>query len=69
MQHSTPTARSNRRMVSPAPSPMTNPSRSLSQGLLAVAGSSLRLLNALQAMNPPMPDGITAASAEPLTAQ
>lgn len=49
----------------PAPSPMTKPSRSLSQGLLAVVGSSLRLLKALQAMKPPIPDGITAASAEP----
>jgi len=44
---------------------MTNPSRSLSQGLLAVAGSVLRLLSALQAMKPPMPEGMTAASAEP----
>lgn len=49
----------------PAPSPITKPSLSLSHGLLAVAGSSLRLLNALHAMKPPMPEGITAASAEP----
>jgi len=49
----------------PAPSPMTNPSLSLSQGLDAFVGSSLRLDRARQAMNPPTPEGMTAASAPP----
>lgn len=49
----------------PAPSPMTKPSLSLSQGLDAFVGSSLRLERARQAINPPTPEGMTAASAPP----
>jgi hypothetical protein len=44
---------------------MTKPSLFLSQGRLALAGSSQRLDSALQAMKPPMPLGSTAASALP----
>lgn len=50
---------------SPAPSPITKPSLLRSHGREAVAGSSFRLDRALQAMKPPMPEGITAASAPP----
>ncbi|KAA6420822.1 MAG: hypothetical protein FRX49_09211 [Trebouxia sp. A1-2] len=49
----------------PAPSPMTKPSLSLSQGLDAFVGSSLRLDKARQAMKPPTPEGMIAASAPP----
>src|ERR1035437_4121273 len=49
----------------PAPSPMTKPSRSLSQGRLARAGSSLRVERARMAANPPTPMGVMAASAPP----
>ena len=49
----------------PAPSPMTKPSRSLSQGRLARAGSSLRVESARMAANPPTPMGVMAASAPP----
>ena len=41
---------------------MTNPSRPLSHGLDAAVGSSLRFDSALTALNPPIPDGSTAAS-------
>ena len=44
---------------------MTNPSRSLSQGRLARAGSSLRVERARMAANPPTPMGVMAASAPP----
>ena len=50
---------------SPAPSPMTKPSRPLSHGRLAASGSPLRFDSALQAMKPPMPEGMIAASAPP----
>ncbi len=49
----------------PAPSPMTNPSRSLSNGRLARAGSSLRVESARIAANPPTPIGVIAASDPP----
>ena len=49
----------------PAPSPSTKPSRSLSNGRLACAGSSLRVDSAFIAANPPMPSGVIAASAPP----
>ena len=49
----------------PAPSPITNPSRSLSHGLEALVGSSLRLDMALTEQNPPMPLGRMAASLAP----
>jgi hypothetical protein len=49
----------------PAPSPMTKPSRLLSQGREALSGLSFLLERALQAMKPPIPDGMTAASAPP----
>ena len=51
--------------VIPAPSPITKPSLFLSQGRDALVGSSLRLDRALQAMKPPTPDGMMAASAPP----
>mmetsp|Transcript_9581 Transcript_9581/g.31725 ORF Transcript_9581/g.31725 Transcript_9581/m.31725 type:complete len:264 (+) Transcript_9581:245-1036(+) len=49
----------------PAPSPITNPSRPLSHGRLAPCGSSFRLLSALHAMNPAKPIGVTDASVPP----
>src|SRR6266853_2070924 len=49
----------------PAPSPITKPSRSLSQGRLARAGSSLRVESARMAANPPTPMGVMAASEPP----
>src|SRR3989338_4048360 len=49
----------------PAPSPNTNPSRSLSQGRLAFSGSSLRVESARMAANPPKPSGLVAISAPP----
>ena len=51
----------------PAPSPRTKPSRSLSNGRLALGGSSLRIDRARQATNPPRPIGVIAASAPPVT--
>ena len=50
----------------PAPSPSTKPSRSLSNGRLARAGSSLRCDSARSAANPPTPMWQTAASAPPV---
>lgn len=44
---------------------MTKPSLFLSQGREALLGSSFRLDSALQAMKPPMPEGMMAASAPP----
>ena len=44
---------------------MTNPSRSLSKGRLALSGSSLRLDSARMAANPPTESGVTAASDPP----
>src|ERR1039458_2533715 len=49
----------------PAPSPLTKPSRSLAQGRLARAGSSLRVERARMAANPPTPMGVMAASEPP----
>ena len=49
----------------PAPSPMTKPSRAVSQGRLAFSGSSLRVESARMAANPPTPIGVMAASAPP----
>src|SRR4051794_6048859 len=52
-------------MMTPEPSPMTNPSRSLSKGRLARVGSSLRVDSARIAANPPTPIGVIAASEPP----
>ena len=49
----------------PAPSPRTNPSRSLSQGREAFCGSSLRRLSARMAEKPPIASGVTTASVPP----
>src|SRR5215213_5079615 len=49
----------------PAPSPMMNPSRSLSNGRLALSGSSLRVDIARIAANPPTLMGVIAASDPP----
>src|SRR5215470_19021538 len=49
----------------PAPSPMTKPSRSASNGREALSGLSLRVDNARIAANPPTPIGVTAASDPP----
>src|SRR3954453_19442544 len=49
----------------PAPSPMTNPSRSFSNGRLARSGSSLRVDRARIAANPPTASGVIAASDPP----
>ncbi len=48
-----------------APSPMTKPSRSLSNGRLARCGSSLRVDSARIAAKPPTPIGVIAASEPP----
>src|SRR2546426_12550422 len=52
-------------MRTPAPSPTTNPSRSLSKGREARWGSSLRVDSARIAAKPPTPIGVTAASDPP----
>src|SRR5690242_14524925 len=49
----------------PAPSPTTKPSRCASKGRLATAGFSLRVERAFIAAKPPMPMGVTVASAPP----
>src|SRR5829696_10293367 len=49
----------------PAPSPMMNPSRSLSNGRLALSGSSLRVDIARIAAKPPTLIGVIAASDPP----
>ena len=51
--------------ITPAPSPITKPSRSLSHGRLAVAGSSLRVDSARAAAKPPTLNCVMAASAPP----
>src|SRR5712671_923212 len=56
---------SSSRIKMPAPSPITNPSRSLSHGRLARVGSSLRVDSARIAANPPTPIGVMAASEPP----
>src|SRR5260221_8453259 len=53
------------RMQMPDPSPMTKPSRSLSNGRLACDGSSLRGDRARIAAKPPRPIGVIAASEPP----
>ena len=49
------------------PSAITKPSRLALKGRLAFWGSSLRVLRACMALNPPTPLGTMAASAPPLT--
>ena len=51
----------------PAPSPSTKPSRPVSQGRLAVAGSSFRVDRALADAKPPIASGVTVDSAPPQT--
>ena len=51
----------------PAPSPMTKPSRPASNGREACLGSSLRVLSAFMAAKPAMAVGCTAASVPPAT--
>ncbi len=51
--------------MTPAPSPMMKPSRSLSNGRLARCGSSLRVDSARIAAKPPTPIGVIAASDPP----
>ena len=53
--------------IAPAPSPSTKPSRSLSQGRLAPAGSSLRVESARAEAKPPIASSVTVASAPPAT--
>ena len=60
-------ASSSSRIKTPAPSPRTNPSLSLSQGRLASSGESFLVDNALAALNPAIPRGDIAASAPPAT--
>src|SRR5690606_5470096 len=50
----------------PAPSPMTNPSRSASKGLDALSGSWLRVDRARMAQNPAKASGTKAASVPPV---
>src|SRR3954466_9303381 len=58
-------ASSSSRIKIPAPSPTMKPSRPLSNGRLARAGSSLRVERARIAANPPTPIGVMAASEPP----
>src|SRR3569832_532882 len=51
--------------MTPAPSPSTKPSRSLSQGREAVAGSSMHEDNTRTEANPPKPRGEMVDSAPP----
>ncbi len=51
--------------MTPAPSPITKPSRSASNGRLARRGSSLRVDSARIAAKPPTPIGVIAASDPP----
>ena len=51
----------------PAPSPSTKPSRSLSNGRLALVGASLRVDNACIAEKPPIPSWLEAFSQPPAT--
>ena len=50
----------------PEPSPITKPSRSLSNGRDACSGASLRLDTALMLENPAIANSVTAASAPPV---
>ena len=52
-------------MTTPEPSPITKPSRSLSNGRLARSGSSLRVDSARMAAKPPTPMGVMADSEPP----
>src|SRR5580765_309156 len=58
-------ASSSSRMTMPAPSPMTKPSRALSNGRLARVGSLLRVESARMAANPPTLIGVIDASDPP----
>ena len=59
---------SSSRTTTPAPSPITKPSRPVSHGREAISGVSLYLPdNALAAANPAIPNLHTAASAPPAT--
>ena len=51
----------------PAPSPITKPSRSRSQGRLALVGSSFRVESARAWLNPPTAVGVWAISEPPAT--
>jgi len=51
--------------ITPDPSPITKPSRSLSNGRLARSGASLRVERARMAAKPPTPIGVIAASEPP----
>ncbi len=52
-------------MTTPAPSPITKPSRSLSNGRDALAGASLRVESAFMFWKPAIDNGVMAASAPP----
>src|SRR4051812_49654687 len=54
-------------MTAPPPSASTKPSRSLSHGRLALAGSSLRVDSAFACPKPPRPQGVVAISPPPAT--
>ena len=54
------------RISIPAPSPITNPPLSASNGIEALAGS-VAVLNAFMAENPPIPNGVMLASEPPHT--
>src|SRR5215475_5980155 len=56
---------SDSRIRIPAPSPTINPSRSASNGRLAVAGSSFRVDSAFIDAKPPTPIGVMVASVPP----
>ena len=51
----------------PAPSPITKPSRSLSNGREAFSGASLRVESARIEQKPPTPSGVIAASEPPVS--
>ena len=57
---------SSSRITTPAPSPMTNPSRVASKGREAVANSSLRVDSAVMFAKPPIAIGVTVASEPPV---
>ena len=53
-------------MTTPAPSPITNPSRVLSNGRDAVSGASFRSERAFMFAKPPIAIGVTVASDPPV---
>ena len=53
--------------IVPAPSPITKPSLSLSNGRLAVLGSSFLSLSAFMALKPPIPLALMTASLPPVS--